>query len=367
MPNHPPRAALFIDFENLYTTLKNLQKQGIDDFGASPAIDFASLVEYVNQHIGGLEMEDTYAAANFSHYNQQLGGLNRLARIIHVDSFEPAPPQTNSKSKAGKKYVVHNYSDMSLAFHAGLHAAKNPASIYVFVTGDGAFAAVANCLQTSGRMVNFILPDPASAHHILLERYLCIPFQDTQPQVPQTENITPPEPDQNTPRKPYQRAVEMISDFRRQFSTAIPADLVKAAIGPASADRILNHARSEEAIDLWQSEAGVACVSLTKERLFGKIQLMEPRPAFARAAGVLYALASLAEAASPPPSRSEWRKALKDRLKISVSEAKQWLNLLLETGILQDSRIKHPDLSTSKLKEFLIRAEAQSPEENPSP
>lgn len=359
------RTALFIDFENLYTTLKNLQKQGIGDFGASPSIDFAALVEYVNRHIGTLIKVDTFAAANFSHYNQQLGGLNRLANIIHVDSFESTYTQSASRANAGKKFVMHNYSDMALAYHAGLHAGNRPADVYIFVTGDGAFAAVADCLKASGRLVNFILPDPQNAHHALKERYLCIPFQETQPRLPDPvfpDEIT--EEKEQSSIKPYQNAVAMIAEFRREFSTAIPASLIKAAIGPSSADRILNHARTEEEIDLWESNAGVACVSLRKERLHGTLIKMESRSGFVAAAGVIFIVANLAESTNPPADRATWRKHLKESLEISASEAKLWLNILLDTGILQDSRMKHPDLGKERLKSFLIRAEAQLSKEN---
>lgn len=350
------RAALFIDFENLYTTLKNLQKQGHGDFGASPSIDFEALVDYVHQQVGELSPMDTYAAANFSHYNQQLGGLNRLSQIIAVDSFEPPRPH-HPHPHFGKKHVVHNFSDMALAYQAGRHAAQDPADIYLFVSGDGAFAAVADALQQSGLQVQFILPDPASAHHILTERYLCIPFQDTQPRHKPLA-APPPAQEEVHEQKPYQEAVEMIAAFRREFSTAIPAALVKAALGPASAGRLLDHARSEQAIDMWESDTGVACVSLQGERLYGKVIKMEPRPVFVEAAGVLFTVARLAESPHPPLARADWRKAIKEKLSISNTDAKNWLGLLLDCAILQDSRIQRPDMSLAKLKNFLTRAEA---------
>ncbi|MCD4671650.1 MAG: NYN domain-containing protein [Anaerolineaceae bacterium] len=356
MINSTIRAALFIDFENLYTTLKNLHKQGVGDFGASPSIDFESLAEYVNQNAGNLTKDDTYAAANFSHYNKQLGGLNQFSQIINVDSFEPYQHHHSQKSSPGKKHVIHNYSDMALAFQAGLHAARNSADVYLFITGDGAFAAVADRLVLAGRQVQFILPDPGSANHILNERYLCIPFQETQPEKKPEPKILSASPVQEK-AKPYQKGVKMIAEFRREFSTAIPANLIKAALGPSSANRLLDHARSEQAIDLWQSEAGVNCISLREERLYGKIVVMEPRPAFAQAAEILYVVAVIAESKKPPPTRADWRRALKEYLNLSSSESKYWLKLLLACGILQDSRLKQPDFTTTDIKTFLMNAE----------
>lgn len=353
-PNY--RAALFIDLENLYTTLKNLNKQGQGDYGASPSIDFAALADYINRNIGTLTKEDTFAAANFSHYNRQWGGLNQYANLIEVDSFLPSTLADSKKTPDGKKFVVHNYSDMALAYHIGRHASRNPANIYVFITGDGAFTAVADQLVQSGRQVQFILPDPDSASYILKERFLCIPFNETQPE-PAPSRPAQPAASLKKKAKPYRKAVQIVKDLRREFSTAIPQSLVKAAIGPSSADRILNHARSEEVLDLWQSENGIDCVSLAQERLYGKVQVMEPRPVFARAANVLFAVALLAESDTPPLARADWRRSLKTSLETSSASAKQWLQLLLDCGILLDSQIGQPDLSLTKLKHFMQQAE----------
>ena len=82
------RVAIFMDYENLISTLKHKSQKGNGDFGVSSPINFEAFANYISANFGSLEKSDFIVAANFAHYNQQLGGLNRIATLIDVDSFE---------------------------------------------------------------------------------------------------------------------------------------------------------------------------------------------------------------------------------------------------------------------------------------
>jgi hypothetical protein len=362
MHNQPPRAAVFLDFENLVSSLKNQSRRGIGDFGTTPDLDFAAFVEHVQSNYGSLDKEDFFAAANFTHYNSQLGGLNRWATILEVDSFEPRAVRQQEQNSPGKRHVIEQYADMVLAFEAGRHIAINPADVYIFISGDKAFAAVADSIRARfHKQVIFFLPDPDhSASLTLKEQFLCLPFEITQP-VTAVEEI----PVQVTEiheglENPSNQIKPLVSHLREALSTAIPSDMVRAVLGPGKAQKLLDRARSEEQIDLWQNPQGVECVSSRSERLFGKLQIMDSRPAVIEASRILLSVATAAESRYPPSTRAEWRKHIKDCASLSNSAAKQWLELLLEKGVLRDHALTRPMVNQSTLTAVILAFEKLS-------
>lgn len=367
-PPTSPRAAVFLDFENLVSTSKNLSRRGVGDYGSSPELDFAAFVQHVESQYGSLVKEDFIAAANFSHYNAQLGGLNRWATLLEVDSFEPRSVRQQEQTSAGKRHVIQQYADMALAFAAGIHAARQPADVYIFITGDKSFAAVAAAIRDQfQKQVVFFLPDPnQSASVTLKERFLCFPFSAAQPEPAAVEPEPAPEP---TPvpalENPSNQVKPLVTYLRSELRTAIPADLVRAVLGPAGAQKLLDRARSEEQIDLWHNEQGVECVSSRAERLFGKLQIMESRPSVVEAARILLAVASAGESRQPPGTRADWRRCLKESAGLSNTAAKQWLERLLEHGILRDRAITRPLITRANLTALIQEYEQTTNQNGP--
>jgi hypothetical protein len=352
------RIALFLDFEILYSTLKSKSSSGIGDFGESPKIDFEYLVEYIHLNYGILEVEDFIVAANFSHYNQQLGGLNRYATALKTNSFEPREIRKLTQRNAGKKHVIRNYADMALAFEAGRHIETRPADFYLFITGDTAFAAVATLIQENyKKQVEFILPDEDKAY-TLRELFPCRPFSEFQP-VP--EILTAPaevEPNEELEsNQPFRELLETLTFLRRELSTAIPADLIKAILGPSTSSRLLGHARSEKFIDIWENETGQECLSLREERVVGKIVKMGTRPAVQIASRVLYISAAASEGINQPMSRADWRKRIRMDGGFSNMEAKFWLKRLFSHQILRDGHSELGNLDPNKVLDFVRSAE----------
>lgn len=352
------RIALFLDFENLYSTLKSKTSRGIGDFGESPKIDFEYLVEYIHLNYGILEAEDFIVAANFSHYNRQLGGLNRYATALETDSFEPRAIRKRTQRSSGKKHVIRNYADMALAFEAGRHIETRPADFYLFITGDAAFAAVATLIRENyKKQVEFILPDPDSAY-LLRELFPCRPFAEFQPEPETHAALTEEDPDEEPDSvQPFRDLLETLIFLRRELSTAIPADLIKAILGPSTSQRLLDHARSERLIDLWENETGQVCVSLREERIVGKIVKMGTRPAVQVASQVLYISAAASEQINLPMSRANWRKRIRTDGGFSNAEAKFWLEQLFSHYILKDGHSELGQLKPTKVVGFIRAAE----------
>ncbi len=359
-----PQIALFVDLENLVSTIKHQSQEGIGDFGAQASIDFEALVRYIEKQFGSVNKENFFVVANFAHYNQQLGGLNRMATLINMDSFEAREVRSKQQRTPGKRHVIRNYSDMAIAFQAGSHIAGIPADIYIFITGDAAFAAVASLIQERyKRQVHFILPDENRAAAILKERFFCIPFSETQPEpsLPKNEpegnrdtQIDTISPSVNENTESIKNAV---AQLRKEFHTAIPSKLIQSLIGPGTAQQQLARARTEEVIDLWTNGGENEFISLQKERLYGKIVKMETRAGLLQAAQILFSVAQIAEQSQRPVSRSDWRKQLKQHLNISNAESKKWLDLLITTGILRDEHIQDPWITLDSAIPFLHQAE----------
>jgi hypothetical protein len=353
------RAAVFLDFENLYSTLKNGLEQGRGDYGQSPSIDFGHFVEHINEKYGQLDNSDFIVAANFSHYNQQLGGLNRLAKVVGVDSFEPRQARNLAQSSPGKKHVIENYSDMALAFLAGAHVARTPADAYFFVTGDKAFAAVATMIQdVYQKQVAFIFPNPASAGMALVEGFTWYDFKDTQPSLTIGTNETEIGGMQTEP-KPVDPFLELrghISNLRREFCSAIPISLVKALMVTENPQKLIDQARTNGVLDIWQTPDGVTCVSLQEERMVGKVVPIDLRPYLDVLGLLLLNIKEIGGEQQKVLSRADWRTKIRENSQFSNSEAKKLVDLLFSTAILRDGSTNKPALKPERAFTFINQA-----------
>ncbi len=349
------RVALFLDFENLYTSLKNRTRTPEYPYGLPPKMDFERLVAFIEDRFGTLDREDFIVVANFTHYDPQSGGLNRVATVIDAQSFLHPRVRRRRQPSPGKKWVIHNYADMRLAFELGRHVETRPADLYILGSGDEAFTALGRTLQEMGYNVIFMVPDlrsPSTDQNILAE-FPVFDFLSTQsftpdPPAEEEEAPTPPEPDETL--------VQLVGRLRRAFRSAIPLDLVQA-LWPdtASWEDALNKARGRGRIDLWEDPAGIPCISLREERLYGKVHVMPVREDVARTARLLRAVRELAAQAPQDADRAFWRRGLQKGLGISAKEAKRLLALLLETGVLQDGRLNRPNLSLTHAQRLAQR------------
>ncbi len=360
------RVALFLDFENLYTTLKRRTAGARNPFGFSPRMDFHALVRYIERHYGPLAPEDFIAVANFTHYNPQLGGLNQVARVIDAQSFMGSQVRRRVQRSHGKKWVIHNFTDMRLAFEIGRHIVERPAEIYIIGSGDEAFTAIGRTLQEMGYRVVFLVADTHSSatDTNILEEFEVVDFLVTQP---------PPEEDKKSaradakdaseataPKDPVERLEHLLARLRRTLSTGIPVNLVVALLGLPAGPRWLDRAAGQGRVDIWDSPEGVRCVSLRQERVYGQVQKISVRPGVAEAGRVFFAIASLQAQLPPHPDRAYWRKALRRQLGLSNRAAKALLRRLLEAGVLQDARLHQPVLTLATLQAYLAGPSAGS-------
>ncbi len=350
-----PRVALFLDFENFYSTLKKRTIGHKAPFGASPHLDFEQLVDYIEAHYGTLAREDFIVVANFTHYNPQIGGLNRVATVIDAQSFQHREArQRRFGHGKGKRFVIKNYADMRLAFEVGRHVATRPAEIYMLGSGDEAFTAIGRTLRQMGFQVIFLAADPhseATDLNIQLEFDL-LDFAITQ-RAPEPEPTPQPAPTTASVRDQAEEVTALVGTLRRELSTAIPLKLVEALLGPTRAAEAIRRAQGAGKIDLWDSPSGVQCVSLQSERLYGKVQVMESRPEVVAAAELLEAVHRIAGQAPPGADRAYWRRALRETLGVSNRQAKALLQRLLALGILTDGRMTHPHVTLEALRQLL--------------
>jgi len=352
-----PRVALFLDFENLYNALKKQRANYRNPYGESPHMDFEQLVEYINENYGELVPRDFIVAANFTHYNQQLGGLNRLATLIDAQSFYPRALQREQFGRGkGRKFVIQQFADMRLAFEIGKHVATHPADIYIIGSGDKAFVAIGRELENEGYHVVFLVAgaDSESVAHEIRAEFELLDFTATQkPAEPETPPIPKATPKKPKAKLPEQDVAALVGKLRRELTTAIPLALAEALIGsPAEAQKAIRAAQSKGEVDVWENNSGVTCISSRSERLFGKVQVMESRAEVVWAANVLKAVRSIAEKGAPY-DRPSWRRALKERLGISNRESKELLQQLLELGILKDGALDKPSITIESAKALM--------------
>lgn len=370
----PPkrRVALFVDYENLHSALQKRTASASNPYGLAPRINFGVLADNIEQRYGPLNRGDFVVVANFAHYDPQKGGLNQLARLVNVDSFENRLERRQVQASPGKRHVVGNYADMRLAFEIGQHAALNPADLYLLLTGDKAFAAVAHILLEQGHRVLFILPELDNAAMLIKDNFEWVAFADLHaapaPAGAPTEGgatapADPPPPDEVAP------LLEAVSTFRQTFSAPVPEAFVRAVLG-ARADDLLNKANGRSKIDRWRDAAGVPCVSRREERLGGKVVVLPTRPELVSRANRLWAVARIAQAGLKEASRAQWRRALSTQADLSVNQAKTVLELLFELKILREGHLHTAYLTLPQALAFMHRplpGEAASPASQSDP
>lgn len=351
------RVAIFLDYENLHSALKKRSSTHEHRYGFSAKIDFSTFLDEVQARFGPVHHRDFVVVANFTHYDQQKGGLNQFAELVHVDSFDARAVRQDEQPSAGKKYVVQNFADMRLAFEVGKHAIGRPAELYLLVTGDKAFAAVGHALLERGIDVVFILPDPDQAGYILLEQFKYLDFDDLHPSRPAEDSHV--EAEDSPLLKPAPDVADLlaktVSRLRRSLSTAIPTHLIAALIGPSVAGQVIQRAHSQGRIDLWTDPNGVECLSLRDERVYGKVVPQSIRKEIAERAWLLYHVAVIAESGKIDRSRAAWWRAIREESGYTVREAKQTIDDLLKAGIL---RIDHLDQTYMTMKNVLAFLQA---------
>ncbi len=339
-----PRVALFLDFENLYNALKERarRRDPRHPYGESPFMDFGQLVAYIEENYGTLAREDFIAVANFTHYNPQKGGLNRYATVIDAQSFLGPQVRRKRQRSRGKKWVIHNYADMRLAFEVGRHVATRPADIYMLGSGDEAFTAIGRTLRELGFPVVFLVADPdaPSTDANIRAEFDLLDFLVTQRE-PEPE----PEPAATAAEAEDDEVAQFcatLSELRRRLRTGIPVRLMEALYGPAKAAELVRKAQGRGLVDLWDGPTGIRCLSLQEERVLGTVQKIPTRPGVARAAEILATVVEIAAQAPRDADRAFWRRALRERLGLSSKAAKALLERLLTLGVLRDGWMTRP-------------------------
>ncbi len=343
-----PRVALFLDFENLYNTLKARarRRDPRHPYGESPFMDFGQLVAYIEENYGTLSREDFIAVANFTHYNPQKGGLNRYATVIDAQSFMGPQVRRRRQRSGGKKWVIRNFADMRLAFEVGRHVATRPADIYILGSGDEAFTALGRTLREMGFEVLFLVADPdgPSTDANIRAEFDLLDFRVTQREPePEAASQEPEQPEEDE----VTRFCATLGDLRRQLSTGIPVRLMEALYGPQKAAELIRQAQGRGLVDLWEGPTGVRCLSLQTERVLGTVQKMETREGVRRAAEVLAAVVEIAQEAPRDADRAFWRRSLRRRLGVSAKTAKALLARLLSLGVLRDGQMRHPHVTVA--------------------
>lgn len=347
------RVALFLDYENLYTTLKRRSRGPKAPYGLSPKLDFERLVAYIEEHFGRLEKEDFIVVANFTHYDPQSGGLNRVATVIDAQSFLHPRARRRLQRSPGKKWVIHNFADMRLAFELGRHVTTRPADLYILGSGDEAFTALGRTLREMGYNVIFMVPDiqsPSTDANILYE-FQVFDFLSTQSFEPDQPEVPKPEPPQDI----GERFARFVGLLRRTFRTAIPVALAEALWPDEDWETAFNKARGQGRIDLWEDSAGIPCISLREERVYGQVRIHPVRQDVAHLARVVYTVRRIAAGLNQDPGRAYWRKVLREHLSLSTREAKALLQDLLETGILEDGLLHRPRLTVETARRLAER------------
>ncbi len=345
------RAALFLDFENIYNALRR-QMPGAQalPYGRPPKLDFERLVRYVEGHYGRLAKEDFIVVANFSHYNAQLGGLNRVATLIDAQSFLHPHARRRRQPSPGKKWVIRNYADMRLAYEIGRHVSTRPADVYIIGSGDESFTAVGRVLRSQGREVVFLV---ASVDLVAEDSNLRMEFSlfdfitagavrfEAEPEPEDAEGPAKRE------EEDVERLLALLSRLRQTFQCGVPVMLVRALWRHETPwDEVLNQARGRGRVDLWQDpDRHITCLSRREERLYGRVHPIPVRPDVAHTARIFDALARLQRRAPRDADRAFWRRELREALALSSRKAKALLHALVDLGILRDGHLAHPRLT----------------------
>lgn len=332
------RVAMFMDYENFFNSLKRLNQTFQNIYGFSPTIDFEHMVDYIGAHYGRLAPHDFFAVANFTHYDKQKGGLNKVATLIDVDSFEVREVRSREQASPGKKYVMENYADARLAFELGRHAALNPADIYIIVSGDKFFAAPARALVNDGLEVVFMVTDPAKTAFIIKQYYPTFTFTETQPD-PRKQRQEESEKTTEPPKDSVELLCELITRLREALSCGIPVALVQAIYGVGTSGEAIKKAQGQGRIDLWSTPKGIQCISKQEERFYGKVHPIAVRDDVLDWAELLYHMRVIIESSNHLESTADWRKALQNEAGISSKKAKQLVNQMLDAGVFHHGEL----------------------------
>ena len=347
------RVALFLDYENFHQSLKKRSQTASNVYGFTPQLDFEAMFDVINDLYGSLNPADFIVVANFTHYDSQKGGLDRVARLINVDSFETRLTRRETQNTPGKRHVIQNYADMRLAFEIGKHASHQHADLYILCTGDKAFGAVAEGLMERGHDVLFLLPDPGNAARLIKDHFEWVAYESLPIEQNITSQYTESESESPSKNDPTDVLVNVVSRLRREFSVGVPLKIIQAMAGPSQSETLLKMGQSAGVIDLWDSPEGVSCISLQSERLFGKVQPISTRADLVERAELLFAIAQIAEEGLADPTRAGWRRELRRRYQMSNRKAKALTTQLFDLEILQEGRLEKPRLSLEQVIEFL--------------
>lgn len=351
------RVVLFIDYENFTQTLHHRMRAR-----EWANLEFSELLDALEEKFGPVHSSDCIVVANFTHYDSQRGGLNRVATLIHVDSFESRTVRRQTQSSPGKKHVMENAADMRIAYEIGRHVTANPAPLYLICSGDKAFAPVARALIEAGVAVVFLFPDPYTAAVILKEEFQWVSLEEILPAQDESAALaegSPGAPSRTSPSgvhstEPAEVLVKVISRFRHEFTAPVPIALIQAMAGPGQAGYLIERARSQGKVDLWRSPEGIECISRQEERLSGKVIPLPVRMDLVHKAILLRQVAQIGEDKIVDPTLPGWRAALRQAGGYSNNQAKAFLQSLLDTGILKMGALQQPpDLSLDRVFQYL--------------
>lgn len=350
------RVAIFMDYENFFNSLKKLNQTLKNVYGYAPKMDFQAFVDAVEREYGVVQPEDFIVVANFTHYDGQKGGLNQVATLIDVDSFEDRATRSELQNSPGKKYVIDNYADARLAYEMGIHFASRPADIYIIASGDKFFMAPAEALQASGANVYFLVTDSAKTAISIKRQFHTILFSDMQPDL----KMNKPKPEiketvveQSAEEDTVEHYCVILTKLRRDLHSGIPSTLILSFFEAERAKKLMNKAQGEGKVDFWESDIGVQCVSLQEERLFNTVQKMGIREGLSEKSELLYLL-RIAEAQNEKmETLADWRKGLLQLTDYSSREVKKWLQRLQDAGILLHYDYKKVDMSYEKVIKFI--------------
>ncbi|MCD4753503.1 MAG: NYN domain-containing protein [Anaerolineaceae bacterium] len=350
------RAAIFMDYENFFNSLKKQNKTFQNVYGFAPKLDFIHMVDYIEREIGQIAVEDFIVVANFSHYDGQKGGLNKVSTQIHVDSFEDRITRKEKQRSPGKKYVIDNFADARLAYEIGYHAAKNSADIYIIASGDKFFLAPARALRSIGVEVYFLVSDVAKTAIMIKQEFPTILFTDTQPNPKKQKENSQENGDKGDLRMeetPVEEFCNLLSNLRQGLRSGIPSTLILSFYPFDNAKRLLNKARGEGIVDVWESEIGVQCVSLQNERLYNTVQKVGIREGLCEKSEILYMLRIAQFQNQKIETLADWRKALMQLTDYSNREIKRWLQKIQKAGILHQYDLHSIDFSYENVMQFI--------------
>lgn len=348
------RVALFLDYENFHTSLQKAAVTKDNPYGFPPSLDFKQLTVYIHDTFGPIHPNDFIVVANFSHYDSQKGGLNKVATLIHVESFEARSVRSEIQPTPGKKYVIKDYADARLAFEIGRHSAINPAGLYIIGSQDKSMAAVGRALIQKEIPILFMFTNPNKAARVLTEEFDWFNFCASQKPPQHNEESIPMLKKRS--KDPAETLSMIISKLRHELQSPIPTMLIEAMFGEKRGNQLLERAISQARIDVWDNSDGVRCISLREERLHDVIVQQPVRQQVVQNAQQLREVARLSAAGLTDPSSANWRRQLKSSLGLSSNESKELFIKLQKSGILTLGELDHVKINPNTILKFMNAA-----------